>query len=318
MTDHNMTGVGENVVEGVQAADASAPKVLANQKPLSTEPMDLDADASGNRKRERRKKAKAKLLLNDRDLLMRINWSKLRQPDVDLPELIEQGQVVFAGYDKHRSDWRAAGKPACDACKGVHAPPCMTPEEGEFVRVQRELLKAYRAEEQAVEKQAEADRKSLLSGKTTEEGRGKGKGKATAEPPSQPKNGGASGSEQAPAAADAKQDKTSSEEKKKKKKSKYNPPCPRCGGYHNSECFLTNPCDQCKQYHMPYKACPLSKTEYSVYKGALWGATNAAAGAMVGRMLSERLAPPTAKGKDKKRKAEVDPVEGSSKGATRK
>jgi hypothetical protein len=305
MSDINMHNSGTVEVKGT-AADAPDPMDLGDvhQNPPSPPPKDLTADASGSRKRRRGPKGRA--LVKNEDLLSLISWSKLSQPDADLDDLIVEGRRIVNGYDKHRRDWEQDGKPACDACKKVHAPPCMTPEEAESVRLQRHLLRTYESE-------AKRDAASIPVPPASASGKPKGKGKekekeregaAAAKPQDKPLDldldldQNQSGKEET-AEAPAKQDKPS--------KRKGNRPCDRCGKYHSTPCFLQEKCAKCDTYHHASQPCLFSKQEVQKWSDFMSSIESGPAAVAAGQMFMQRFASSGAsssgrKGKGKKRK----------------
>jgi ribosomal protein L32 len=99
------------------------------------------------------------------------------------------------------------------------------------------------------------------------------------------------------------------EEEPSKKKRKRNRRCKRCHHYHADACNLPK-CERCGSYHLPNKACQLSKVEVKNYAAVLSSADPRAA-AEVGKILNARVAPVvSSKNRGKKRKGKTDKKEG--------
>jgi hypothetical protein len=94
--------------------------------PPAQAPKDTTARASSSRGKRGRQ---AKELAQNEDLLMQISWSRQRQPEIDLPTLIEEGRVDLERFDRQKAEWVQAGNLACVNCQKAHAPPCMSREE---------------------------------------------------------------------------------------------------------------------------------------------------------------------------------------------
>lgn len=133
-------------------ADAPVPNALplgvgSNNTPALAGQTVEDAYAPG-KKTARRPKPKA--LLRNKTMVARVTWSKISRPEADLDTLIAAGRVELKSFDIKMAKWQRDGKPACGNCGAKHAPPCLSRDDVDLLRLKRALLRSYEEEQKRV------------------------------------------------------------------------------------------------------------------------------------------------------------------------